>query len=60
MRDPVVAPATAGVKVRLSVHEEEPARELVQVFAEIAKAGRLVTMLPNATADVAAFFTVTV
>lgn len=53
-------PATAGVKVRFIVHEEEAARELVQVFAEMAKAGRLVTMLPSATADVKAFFTVTV
>jgi hypothetical protein len=57
---PVVVPVTVGVKVTLMLHCADPAREVLQVFADRAKTAGLATMLPSATAELELLVIVTV
>jgi hypothetical protein len=59
VRVPVVVPATVGVKTTVTTHKAAGAREPVQVFAVMAKAAGLATMVPIATADFELLFMVT-
>ncbi len=59
VRVPSVVPVTVGVKTTVTAHVPAAARDLVQVFAVMAKAAGLATMPSIVTAEVELFLMVT-